>query len=350
MARIRSIKPEFPQSETIGKLSRDARLLFIQLWTVVDDEGRARAASRMLASLLYPYDDDARKLIDKWMDELEANKCIRRYVVDGSQYLEIVNWLKHQKIDHPAKSRLPEFASPREDFANTSEALAPDLGPRTLDQDKDQEEDIRAVAEATRPVDDPFEDFWEVYPKRDGANPKAPARKKFIAAVKSGVDPTAIIAAAKRSADEARSKGQIGTPYVPQAITWLNQQRWGDYAEIAPAASTGPPQPPRPDLPTDAELRAKYARRDPVPKAETAGSAERTDNSQELLGEGPSVHSNAQSGRQVADNRARVGGMRSLGEILQGASRLDPRCVENVGNGTNPIDDTSDPVAGVVRH
>ena len=43
MPRIRTIKPEFPQSETIGRLSRDARLLFLQLFTLVDDAGRARA-------------------------------------------------------------------------------------------------------------------------------------------------------------------------------------------------------------------------------------------------------------------------------------------------------------------
>src|SRR5690242_2251136 len=103
MGRIRTIKPEFPQSETTGRLSRDARLLFIQLWTVVDDEGRTRAASRMLASLLYPYDDDAPKLIEDWLAELERQDCIRRYDVDGDRYLEIVNWLKHQKIDRPSK-------------------------------------------------------------------------------------------------------------------------------------------------------------------------------------------------------------------------------------------------------
>lgn len=134
MARIRSIKPEFPLSETVGRLSRDARLLFVQLFTVVDDEGRTRAASRMLASLLYPYDDDARDLVDGWLAELEEQECIVRYEVEGAVYLEICNWLKHQKIDHPTKSRLP---NPREG----SRILAPDLGPRIKDQDQGSKKD-----------------------------------------------------------------------------------------------------------------------------------------------------------------------------------------------------------------
>jgi hypothetical protein len=152
VSRIRSIKPEFPQSESIGRLSRDARLLFVMIWTIADDAGRARAASRMLASLLYPYDDDAPSLIDGWLDELERHDCIRRYEVDGSRYLEIVNWLKHQKIDHPSISRLPPFsgklASPRE----ASRSLAPDLGPRTLDQDLGEGEQAPAAPTPTPSV------------------------------------------------------------------------------------------------------------------------------------------------------------------------------------------------------
>ncbi|MCJ2132209.1 hypothetical protein [Methylobacterium sp. E-045] len=141
MARIRSIKPEFPLSETVGVLSRDARLCFILLWTIVDDEGRARAASRMLASLLYPYDDDAPSLIDGWLAELEAHECIRRYDVDGSTYLDIPKWLKHQKIDKPSKSKLPPFDGQSRGLANNREASmleyrskTLDLGPRTRDQ------------------------------------------------------------------------------------------------------------------------------------------------------------------------------------------------------------------------
>jgi hypothetical protein len=133
VARIRTIKPEFPQSESVGKLSRDARLLFIQIWTIVDDSGRARAASRMLASLLYPYDDDAKDLMEGWLAELDAGDHIRRYDVDGSQYLEVVKWLEHQKIDKPSKSRLPEFAEASRIVAKPREASTTDLVPSTLD-------------------------------------------------------------------------------------------------------------------------------------------------------------------------------------------------------------------------
>ena len=138
MARIRTIKPEFPQSESIGRLSRDARLLFVQLWTIVDDSGRARAASRMLASLLYPYDDDAPSLIEGWLSELEAAGCIRRYEADGSHYLDIPKWLEHQKIDRPTASKLPGYregsSNPREGSRGLVDGPVPGPGP-VRDQD-----------------------------------------------------------------------------------------------------------------------------------------------------------------------------------------------------------------------
>jgi hypothetical protein len=103
----------------MGRVSRDARLLFVMLWPICDDHGRTRAASRMLASLLFPYDDDAPSLIDGWLDELEREGCIRRYVVDGSTFLEVCNWLFHQKIDKPSRPQFPSFDEgsprPRED-------------------------------------------------------------------------------------------------------------------------------------------------------------------------------------------------------------------------------------------
>lgn len=136
MARIRTIKPEFPQSESVGKLSRDARLLFIQLWTIADDLGRARAAHRLLASQLYPYDDDALKKIGGWLSELDENGFIRLYTYENKQYLDIPSWSKHQRIDNAGKSQLPEFRrEPPRTAANFGEPpldLGEDLGPRTI--------------------------------------------------------------------------------------------------------------------------------------------------------------------------------------------------------------------------
>lgn len=104
----------------------------------MDDEGRARASSRMLASLLYPYDEDAGSEIEDWLIELESEHMIRRYTVEGCCYMEVRNWLKHQKIDKPSASRLPAFAEPSRAFVEQSRGVAVvsrtvDLGPGTLD-------------------------------------------------------------------------------------------------------------------------------------------------------------------------------------------------------------------------
>lgn len=130
MARIRTIKPEFPHSESMGRISRDVRLCFIMLWTIADDSGRLRGSSRMLASLLFPYDDDAPGLMQRWLDELDAEGCIRQYQVDGCSYIEIAKWLSHQKIDKPSPSRFPPFDEASRSLANPREPSALDLGPR----------------------------------------------------------------------------------------------------------------------------------------------------------------------------------------------------------------------------
>jgi hypothetical protein len=145
MARIRTIKPEFPQSESMGNVTRDARLLFIMIWTVADDSGRLRGNSRMLASLLFPYDDDAKRLIDGWMAQLEREKCITRYQVDGASYVQVENWTSHQKIDKPSASKLPAKEQDSRILSNPLEPSSLDQGSK--DQGRDQGEDQGNSAE-----------------------------------------------------------------------------------------------------------------------------------------------------------------------------------------------------------
>lgn len=166
MARIRTIKPELPQSETLGRVSREARLCFILLWTQADDAGRLRGNSRMLASLLFPYDDDARDLIEGWLDELEDAGCIRRYIADGCNFIDIPKWLEHQKIDKPSLSKIPEFVEGSRAFAKPRESSAADQG---RDQGREgKEPSLRsgsspALFEAAPDVPDPVTEAVEAW-------------------------------------------------------------------------------------------------------------------------------------------------------------------------------------------
>lgn len=144
----------------MGRVSRDARLLFVQLWTLCDDEGRTRAPSRMLASLLFPYDDDAPKLIDKWLSELEREKCIVRYQIEGQTYLEVCNWLNHQKIDKPSKSKIQPFDEASITLSNVRECSSLDQGSRIKDQGVDQGKDQDVSLAAQRESIVRVFDFW----------------------------------------------------------------------------------------------------------------------------------------------------------------------------------------------
>jgi hypothetical protein len=99
-------------------------------------------------------------------------------------------------------------------------------------QDK-REEDSRSVAKATRPTDE-FLEFWKAYPKRQGSNPRKPAFEKWQRLVKSGIDPGKITAAVKAGAGFDGKK--VGTEFIPQAIKWLNDQRFDDYEPPSEAA------------------------------------------------------------------------------------------------------------------
>lgn len=160
MARIRTIKPEFPHSESMGRVTREARLCFVLIWTLCDDSGRTRGNSRILASLLYPYDDDAKNLIESWLDELEREDCIARYVVDGSTYLQIINWKDHQKIDKPSPSKLPEFDEASRTVAKPREASRSLIGMEGIgmegkgrEQSRQVANESRAPARVTKPVE-----------------------------------------------------------------------------------------------------------------------------------------------------------------------------------------------------
>jgi hypothetical protein len=105
--RIRTLKPEMWADEKIGALTRDARLLFVGLITMADDEGRFRALPSGILGHVFPYDEDASRRLEKWMRELETQGLVLRYEADGFTYGSLNGWGRHQKINRPTASSLP---------------------------------------------------------------------------------------------------------------------------------------------------------------------------------------------------------------------------------------------------
>lgn len=97
------IDPEYWSDEEIGRWSAHARLMYIGLWNIADDEGRFKAADELLNAQLFPYD---RKVSIKKLKAELGNK-VQWYEANGLKYGFIRNFSKHQKIDHPSESKLP---------------------------------------------------------------------------------------------------------------------------------------------------------------------------------------------------------------------------------------------------
>jgi hypothetical protein len=177
----------------------------------------------MLASLLFPYDDDAPELIDEWLAELEQHKCIVRYQIDGANYIQICNWLTHQKIDKPTQSKLPEFvegsrtvAKPREDSSGDL-----DLGSGPGREGKG------STTAAPRPtaIAPWFAEFKTLYPKRSGNQPWNRALKAAGARVSEGHTHEDFIAGARRYAAYCEATGKLSTELVMQAATFLGPDK-----------------------------------------------------------------------------------------------------------------------------
>ena len=141
--RIRSIKPEFWRSEDIADLAVEDRLLFIGLWSYVDDNGvgidrLADVCADLFALDLERDPPETFARVSRGLQNLSEAGRIVRYTVEGKSYLHITNWSKHQRIDKPNKARYPhpdaENATIREEVATPSRHPRETPAPGTEEQ------------------------------------------------------------------------------------------------------------------------------------------------------------------------------------------------------------------------
>jgi hypothetical protein len=225
--RIRSIKPEFWRSSDISKLSIEDRLLFIGLWSYVDDNGVGVDKLAAIAADLFADDierdaPEAFARVSRGLQNLAEGDRIIRYTVDGAQYLSITNWGKHQRIDKPGKPRFPrhdaEDAEIRESVARVSETFALGTGEQ---RNRGTEEQSKKTSPAKpNVIADEFIDWYLEYPRKES---KGVAEKAYAKARKLATAEQLIEGAIRYRDDPNRDAG-----YTKLPATWLNAKCWED--------------------------------------------------------------------------------------------------------------------------
>lgn len=233
--RIRSIKPEFWRSSDISGLVIEDRLLFIGLWSYVDDNGVGLDKLSAITADLFADDlerdpSDTFARVSRGLQHLSSGGRILRYTLENVDYLSIVNWSKHQRIDRPGKARLPqydaEFATIREGVASLPVNVSPGSGNRGSGNRGTEEQgtgEQNTCSPATPTSERPtrFEEFWEHYPRKVG---KDKAKTKYVAATKRADEQTIIDGATRLASDPNLPEKK----YIPHPTTWLERGSWDD--------------------------------------------------------------------------------------------------------------------------
>lgn len=271
MARSRNIKPGFFKNEILAEIEPLGRILFSGLWILADRDGRLEDRPKRIKAEILPYDNcDANDLLN----QLEQGDFITRYEVNGENYIQIVNFLKHQNphknevasvIPAPPKNikKYPEKIESDTEKIGTTPAdsllLIPDsfnLIPEEnicVSDEQDQTENAPAEKPETGGAQrnagkgdeytPEFEAFWSIYPRRVG---KTAAFKNWKTRLKDKVKPDLLITTAQNYAISCRENG-TEEHYISHPKTFLGPSKpFEDYIKGPIINRRGPPEPPEP--------------------------------------------------------------------------------------------------------
>lgn len=117
MSRARNIKPGFFKNDLLAECSPLARILFIGLWCEADREGRLENRHKRIKADCLPYDECD---VSELLGELSKRGFITCYEVNGSHYIAIPEFSKHQNPH--CKEQASSIPAPCKHGASTVQA------------------------------------------------------------------------------------------------------------------------------------------------------------------------------------------------------------------------------------
>lgn len=223
MARMRMIKPKFWEDTKIGKLSRDARLLYIALWNFSDDLGVVIGNSVWLKTRIFPYDQMQIQQFEKLITDLAINGFIYLFSYQGEEFIYLPNFARHQTINRP---NLEDVNIPKTILDNLKRTITEQslmnhgiITDESVTKEEVEKEVKDKHSMCASECDEEFERFWDIYSKKVGKKDKIKA--KFLKLSKA--DRIKIF--------ETLPDYVASTPdsrYRKNPETYLNNESWND--------------------------------------------------------------------------------------------------------------------------
>lgn len=94
MARSRNIKPGLFKNEILGVADPIYTIIFQGLWVLADKEGRLEDRPLRIKAEIIPYREGID--VDIILNWLACNRFIERYKVNENNYIQVINFRKHQ--------------------------------------------------------------------------------------------------------------------------------------------------------------------------------------------------------------------------------------------------------------
>ncbi|MGX1105438.1 hypothetical protein [Bradyrhizobium elkanii] len=182
--------------------------------------GQVVAATRTMAKQWCWSEAKVRRFLDVLKTDALGDAEIDAATDAGITVITIRKYDEYQRVSLPRDAVI--------DAAPDAETDATATQQRRIKEDIKNIKHTPARARRAPASEGRFPEFWAEYPRREGSNPRKEALRVYQQALKSGADEQAIIDGAKRYRADLRSRGQEGSRFVAQAVTWLRQCRWED--------------------------------------------------------------------------------------------------------------------------
>ncbi len=185
--RIRSIKPEWLEDEKLLRAGSHARVLSVALLLLADDYGRGRFIEEKMGPEVFTFEPNPLEIFREAFARLSDMGFSRVYTVRGQRYFAILNWSKHQKVDHPGKPRVPEPLGEFERYSRESRESLDSDHDHDHDQEQEGEGSVRGCESSSQEPDgSPLELFPdEPLPKTKPAKPRDEATLLWTATLKA---------------------------------------------------------------------------------------------------------------------------------------------------------------------